>query len=123
MYYNREHYPDPTAGKAIDRADRSRRLMTQKEFYRSPAWRRARAAYIAYRKSIDGGMCEECHERLGLIVHHKVWLNDDNVNDPEISLNFKHMKYDCLICHNKEKPDGAPKKQYRLGENGEILPP
>ena len=51
---------------------------------------------------IDGGMCEKCGERLGKIVHHKIWLNDVNCNDPDVALNPKNFKYECQICHNKE---------------------
>lgn len=76
--------------------------MTQKEFYRSMPWIRARQAYIDERIMIDGGMCEKCGERLGKIVHHKIWLNDINCNDPDIALNPKNFEYECQICHNKE---------------------
>ena len=32
-------------------------------FYKSFKWQRCRAAYIADRLLIDGGLCEECHDR------------------------------------------------------------
>ena len=37
-------------------------------FYRRPAWKKCRSAYIAYRKSQDGGLCERCHEHTGRII-------------------------------------------------------
>lgn len=74
-----------------------------KKFYDSSAWKKSRAAYIAYRRSVDGGMCETCHAVPGYIVHHKTELSPENINDPEITLNFKNFKYDCQICHNKER--------------------
>ena len=76
--------------------------MKQKEFYRSMPWIRARQAYIDERIMVDGGMCEKCGKRLGKIVHHKIWLNDINCNDPDIALNPKNFKYECQACHNKE---------------------
>jgi len=98
--------------------------MTQKQFYKTKAWRRTRDAYIGYRQAIDGGLCEACHNELGKIVHHKTWLNDDNCNDAEISLNPSNFKYECQTCHNQEKdPETRPAGRCRYGGNGEILPP
>ena len=76
-----------------------------KTFYNSKAWKKARAAYIAQRKAIDGGMCESCHQRPGYIVHHKIELSPENINNPDIALNFANFKYDCHVCHNKEKKE------------------
>lgn len=77
--------------------------MNQKQFYKTVAWRRTRASYIAYRKAMDGGLCEACGQDLGKIVHHKIWLNDNNCNDPEISLAHSNLMYECQTCHNKER--------------------
>lgn len=132
MYYNHERYPDPTAGKAIKQADqwwrwkRELKGMTRKEFYKSRAWRRARDAYIATRKAMDGGLCEVCGRQLGKVVHHIKWLTDQNVTDPDVALNFRNFRYECQDCHNKEKdPDAkrGPRGQtrYEYGPNGEII--
>ena len=97
--------------------------MTQKQFYKSALWQRTRQAYIQMRIAIDGGMCETCHNELGYIVHHKVWLNDTNVNDPSIALSFDNLKYDCLTCHNRELDPSkqSPGGRIAYGENGEII--
>lgn len=96
--------------------------MTQKEFYKSQAWRRSRAAYVAYRKALDGGMCEKCGQELGKIVHHKIWLDDVNCNDPDISLNPDNFRYECQDCHNKERdPRVATPGRCLYDENGEII--
>ena len=92
-----------------------------KKFYDSKAWRECRAAYIAEREAKDGGMCETCHEKPGYIVHHKVWLTPDNINDPDITLNHDMLKYDCLECHNKEKENGEEEK-YTFDLDGHIVP-
>jgi hypothetical protein len=96
--------------------------MTQKQFYKTQAWRRARQAYIDERVAVDGGMCEVCHTELGLIVHHKIWLNDKNCNDPDISLNPNNFRYECQTCHNKEvDPRKATPGRCMYGPNGEII--
>ena len=98
-----------------------------KKFYNSKKWKDCRAAYIAYRQSIDGGMCESCHEVPGYIVHHKTELNQNNINDPDIALGFTNLKYDCHICHNKENKgetaDGLLNYEFTLDGEICILPP
>lgn len=95
-------------------------------FYKSSAWQKCRAAYILHRKSVDGGMCETCHEKPGYIVHHKEELTSENINDPDIALGFDNLKYDCLECHNQENGRGSHEApglvQYIFDENGEVVP-
>lgn len=71
-----------------------------KNFYRSNKWMRCRNAYIQQRITTDGGLCEECHDRPGYIVHHKVILTANNISDPEISLNENNLEYVCKSCHD-----------------------
>lgn len=97
-------------------------MLTQEQFYRTRAWKDARLAYIKYRQAIDGGLCEVCHEEMGVIVHHKIWLDDTNCNDPEISLNPHNFKYECQTCHNKERdPRKSTPGRCFYGEDGEII--
>lgn len=95
-----------------------------KAFYQSKEWRKCRAAYISYRKSVDGGMCESCHEVPGYIVHHKIHLTPENINDPDICLGFANLKYDCHACHNAEH--GAAEIpgmiQYSFDDQGNPVP-
>ena len=73
-----------------------------KPFYNSKAWQQCRAAYIA---SVHG-LCETCQTKgivkPGYILHHTIWLTPSNINDPLVSLNHAHLKYECQECHNKE---------------------
>ena len=73
-----------------------------KQFYNSKAWQDCREAYII---SVNG-LCERClkHGNFtpGYIVHHKILLTAQNINDPNISLNHEHLEYQCLYCHNQE---------------------
>lgn len=70
-------------------------------FYQSAAWLKCRAAYIAYRRSVDGGLCERCHQVPGKILHHKVELSPDNITDPDITLGHGNLMYVCHNCHNE----------------------
>ena len=95
-----------------------------KVFYNSKRWKRCRAVYIAHRKAIDGGLCESCHEEPGYIVHHKIELTPDNINDPDIALGFENLKYDCHACHQKENAKDGPADlvRYEFTSDGELRP-
>ena len=97
-------------------------MLTQKQFYKSKPWQRARYHYIKHREAIDGGLCEVCREEMGFIVHHKIWLDDINCNDPEISLNPRNFRYECQTCHNQERdPRKATPGRCVYGPDGEII--
>ena len=66
-------------------------------FYKSKAWHRTRSAY----KNKVFGLCERCHG-VGKIVHHKIHLTPENINDPAIALSFDNLEYLCQDCHNRE---------------------
>ena len=95
-----------------------------KSFYKSKAWGACRASYIAKRIMIDGGMCEQCHERPGYIVHHKIPLTPTNINNPDITLNHCNLKYDCKTCHDAE-PEHFIKSRLlcQFDADGQPLPP
>ncbi len=97
--------------------------LNQKQFYLTRAWRRARDAYVSERVAIDGGICEACGVEPGKIVHHyKIWLDDINCNDPDISLNPDNFKLECQTCHNKEvDPRKEAPGRCSYGPNGEII--
>lgn len=96
-----------------------------KQFYNSARWKKCRSSYISYRRSIDGGMCETCHEVPGYIVHHKEELQPWNINDPDVTLNFDNLKYDCHICHNKENKGEVVEglADYAFTEDGDVVAP
>lgn len=73
-----------------------------KAFYSSKAWERCRAGYISERILTDGGLCEMCGEELGYIVHHVKELTPQNIDDPNVSLNYSNLQYVCKKCHDKE---------------------
>lgn len=97
-----------------------------KAFYKSREWRKCRESYIAERRSIDGGMCEICHERLGYYVHHKVLLTPDNITDPMVALNHQLLEYACKPCHDREEGHflnrRKEEKRFRFDESGNPVP-
>lgn len=71
-----------------------------KAFYKSAAWQKCRQSFIAERMLIDGGLCQLCKKHLGYIVHHKVMLNESNINNADVTLNFDNLMYVCKKCHD-----------------------
>ena len=91
-----------------------------KAFYKSKAWLNCREAYIKSQR----GLCEECLKEGRLtpaeIVHHKVELTPDNINDPNISLNFDNLEAVCHACH--DKIHDRRKRRYHVDELGNVIP-
>lgn len=65
-----------------------------KSFYLSTAWRKTRD-YILKR---DFGLCVRCGKP-GEIVHHKIHLTRENINDPDITLSEDNLETLCRECH------------------------
>jgi len=66
-----------------------------KSFYQSTNWIRARDYMMAKYHYI----CQKCKQRPAEIVHHIIWLNPKNINDPEITLGEKNLMPVCRDCH------------------------
>jgi 5-methylcytosine-specific restriction protein A len=96
-----------------------------RSFYDSPAWRKCRKAFISKRISIDGGMCEICHDVPGYIVDHIKEITPDNINDTGITLSWSNLQYLCLNCHNKKTFGNKDEQRYYFDEDGMVreLPP
>ena len=72
-----------------------------KGFYGSDAWHKFRLGYIRHRRSVDGGLCEECRESPGFIVHHRQHITARNINDPKVTLSWDNLEYVCKSCHDR----------------------
>lgn len=93
-------------------------------FYHSDAWAKTRAAFIVY----AGGMCQRCMQefRQGKrslqevkpirIVHHRIYLTPENINDPAVSLSFDNLEGLCDEHHNREHK--AKGRKYFFDKNG-----
>ena len=89
------------------------------EFYKSKAWQACRDSYMAK----AGGLCERCLAQ-GVytpaeIVHHKVWITPENINDPQITLSWSNLKAVCRKCHEIEH--GARVKRYTVDQDGHVI--
>lgn len=53
----------------------------------------------------------------GDTVHHKIHLTPDNINDPEITLNYDNLMLLCRDCHAAIH---KPAKRYKVDELGKV---
>lgn len=74
-------------------------------FYHSSKWIKTSKAYAVSRHYI----CELCGGQ-GKLVHHKIHLSEDNINDLNISLAWSNLQYLCVECHNKIHGTGEDRK-------------
>lgn len=90
-----------------------------KAFYKSKEWRQCRASYIPK----VFGLCETigCREP-GYILHHKIPLSPDNINDPYITLNHDNLQFLCLDCHNRIDSKNKPvREDVMFDEYGQLI--
>jgi len=97
-----------------------------KAFYNSKKWKQCRDSYIA---SVNG-LCERCTSKgavkPGYILHHKIYLNQSNIKNLCVSLNYEHLEYLCLECHNIEHhrdDKGITREGLIFNEYGDIVSP
>ena len=89
-----------------------------KSLYKSKAWQKTRDAYA---RSV-GGLCELCWEkgvlRPGEIVHHKIHITPENINDPSITLSFDNLQLVCrdhhAMIHDRRQ------RRYKVDELGRV---
>ena len=95
-----------------------------KDFYNSREWRECREAYI---QTVDG-LCERCLEKgivkPGYIVHHIEHLTPQNIDNPEVTLNWENLEYLCQTCHQHEhylEEKEVTREGLIFNETGELV--
>lgn len=89
------------------------------KFYSSKEWKQCRKNYIEQHP-----LCERCLSK-GLvvpadIVHHTIYLSDENYFDPSIAYNFENLEAVCKQCHNTEHfGDKQPRRWMYV--DGELI--
>ncbi len=95
-----------------------------KTFYSSSRWKKCRDTFIQNRMLEDGGLCQECKEQLGYIVHHKEHLTPENINNPNVTLNESNLEWVCKECHDKlHNVFQREKRKYYFDKEGNFIVP
>lgn len=89
------------------------------KFYKSQAWKNTRESYAKYRRHL----CEDCLAKglytPGEIVHHIINLTPENINDPNVTLNFNNLRLVCRRCHAEEHKHRE--RRYVIDELGNVI--
>lgn len=89
-----------------------------KKFYESKSWQQCRDYII----SKYHGICQKCHEHPAEIVHHIIWLNPNNINDPSITLDEDNLMPVCRECHAIIHEGVSPTTDETMfNERGELI--
>lgn len=105
----------------------------RKDFYNSKAWKTVRKN-IWLKQNL---LCAKCHKpvyvdgiskwlpkekrRTG-IVHHKIYLDNSNVYDSNITLNESNLVGVCKECHEQEHhQDIAIRNEVMFDDNGNLI--
>ena len=92
-------------------------------FYNSKAWKKCREAY----KQSVNGLCERCLVNGKYVpgdeVHHKIYLTPENINNPDVTLNWDNLILLCASCHSKEHNDkfSPLREDVMFDENGDLV--
>lgn len=90
-----------------------------KKFYSSKRWQDCRNAYATSKHFL----CERCLEKgvisKGEIVHHKTYITDDNLDDPDVTLNWNNLELVCWSCHEAEHK--GKNKRYKVAADGSLF--
>ena len=106
----------------------------RKDFYNSKVWKQVRKT-IWLKQNL---LCNRCgkpvyidgiseylpkEKRRTGIVHHKIYLDNSNVYDDNITLNEDNLEGICKECHELEHhQDIANRKGYTFDNDGQIKP-
>ena len=106
----------------------------RKDFYNSKLWKQVRKN-IWIKQNL---LCANCYKpvyvdgisdyipkekrRTG-IVHHKIWLDETNINDDNITIDEKNLIGVCKECHeNIHHADMSCRKDVMFDEEGNLIP-
>ena len=66
-------------------------------------------------------ICERCGG-LATICHHKIWLNQSNIDDPMTTYSWDNLEALCIDCHNKEHfGSGVTENRLTFDDNGNLI--
>lgn len=93
-------------------------------FYNSKVWKKCREAY----KQSKHGLCERCLKNGKYVpgdeVHHKIYLTPENINNPDITLNWDRLELLCATCHSIEhnrKEKEVVREGLTFDSNGDLI--
>lgn len=97
-----------------------------RKFYNSTRWRKCAKVFAQSKLYI----CEMCHNKTvarkgtdgqRFIVHHKVSLTPQNINNFDIAYGWDNLMLLCLECHNKIHSRDNNTRTMHFDEDGNLV--
>ena len=86
------------------------------KFYKSTAWKKTRYTYLVSKDFT----CERCGGR-ATMVHHRKYLTEQLINDPEMTVGVGNLEALCEACHDAEHKTVSPlRKGMYFDEEGML---
>lgn len=89
------------------------------QFYSSKAWQRTRTAYAKSKHNLCEICLSKCIIKPGVIVHHKVHIDPDTINDPNVTLDWNNLQLVCRDCH--AEIHDRRQRRYKIDEMGHVV--
>ena len=61
------------------------------------------------------------NKRLKYIVHHKIYLTDENMTDDSIAYDWNNLELLCIECHNNEHYEQPTRSDVMFDEDGNLI--
>lgn len=61
------------------------------------------------------------NKRLRYIVHHKIYLTDENVNDDSIAYDWNNLELLCIDCHTTEHHEQPTREGLMFDGDGNLV--
>ena len=66
--------------------------------------------------------CERCDDPAQM-VHHRTHITPENINDPNVTLDWANLESLCMDCHNAEHFGGPVCAEgLRFDRDGNLIP-
>ena len=89
-------------------------------FYKSTQWKKCRSAYWSTHP-----ICERCLAQGVItpteIIHHKVYLTPENMNNAELAYGFDNLEALCREHHNQEHFKNTKAKRWSFDADGSLI--
>jgi 5-methylcytosine-specific restriction protein A len=98
--YRPRRFSTPRALTAGHRYERRADRQEDKDFYKSPPWRKLRAAFLA-----AFPLCHDCDARGRTEAARHVHHVKDRKAHPDLALDWDNLQALCVGCHNRKRAE------------------
>lgn len=92
----------------------------QSKLYHSTRWKSIRLIVIS-NYNFKCCRCGKVKKEKELIVHHIVYLDENNIDNDDIAYGLDNLEPICISCHTKEHFKKKAKRKIKFDEEGNVI--